>query len=72
MLDSKSMVTPMVSNLNLLQDTTSDIVDSTFYRKIVGSLMYLTNTRPNIYFVVNTLIQHLEQPRQVHLVTAKH
>jgi hypothetical protein len=72
MLDCKAMVTPMVSNLKLLQDTTSEIVDSTLYRQIVGSLMYLTNTRPDICFVVNTLSQHLEQPRQVHLVATKH
>jgi hypothetical protein len=32
MLDCKAMVTPMVSNLKLLQDTTSEIVDSTLYR----------------------------------------
>jgi hypothetical protein len=40
MLDCKAMVIPMVSNINLLQDTTSEIVDSTLYRQIVGSLMY--------------------------------
>jgi hypothetical protein len=32
MLDYKAMATPMVSNLKLLQDTTSEIVDSTLYR----------------------------------------
>jgi hypothetical protein len=63
MLDFKAMVTPMVSNLKLLQDTTSEIVNSTLYRKIMGSLMYLTNIRSDICFVVNTLSQHLEQPR---------
>jgi len=72
MLDCKAMVIPMVSNLKLLQDTTSEIVDSTLYRHIVGSLMYLTNTRPDICFVVNTLSQHLQKPRQVHLVSAIH
>jgi hypothetical protein len=58
MLDCKAMVTLMVSNLKLLQGTTSEIVDSTLYKQIVGSLMYLTNTRPDICFVVNTLSQH--------------
>jgi hypothetical protein len=60
MSDCKAMATPMVSNLKLLQDTTSEIVDSTLYMQMVGSLMYLTNTRPSICFAVNTLSQHLE------------
>ena len=34
--------------------------------------MYLTNTRPNICFSINTLSQYLVQPRWVHLVAAKH
>jgi hypothetical protein len=34
--------------------------------------MYLTNTRIDICFVVNTLIQFLVEPRRVHLVAAKH
>ena len=32
-----------------------EIVDVTLYRQIIGSLMYLTNTRPNVCFAVNTL-----------------
>jgi hypothetical protein len=34
--------------------------------------MYLTNTKPDICFFVNTLIQYLVEPRRVHLVVAKH
>jgi hypothetical protein len=34
--------------------------------------MYLTSTRPNICFSVNTLSQFLVEPRHVHLVVAKH
>ena len=66
------MTTPMASNLNLLSDSSSKAVDATMYRQMIGSLMYLTNTRPNICFVVNTLSQFLTDPRQVHLIVAKH
>jgi hypothetical protein len=47
-------------------------VDVTLYRQMVGSLMYLTNTRPKICFVVNTPSQYMEQRIQVHLVATKH
>ena len=72
MLEYKSMATPMDSNLKLLVDDSSELVDVTQYRHIIGSLMYLTNTRPNICFVVNTLSHYLVQPRRVHLIVAKH
>ena len=72
MLECKVMATPMESNLKLLADDSSKLVDMTHYRQIIGSLMYLTNTRLDICFAVNTLIQYLVQPRRVHLVAAKH
>ena len=42
------------------------------YRHIIGSLMYLTNTRPDICFVGNILNQYLVKPIRVHLIDAKH
>ena len=72
MLECKVMATPMDSNLKLLADDSSELVDVTHYRQIIGSLKYLKNTRPDICFAVNTLSQYLIQPRQVHLVAAKH
>ena len=42
------------------------------YKQIIGSLMYLTNTRPDICFDVNTPSQYLVKSRCVHLVAAKH
>jgi hypothetical protein len=72
MLECKSINTPMETKLKLLVNTLSELIDATLYRHIIGSLMYLTNTRPNIYFVVNTLSQFLVEPRHVHLAAAKH
>ena len=67
MLECKVMATPMDSNLKLLADDSLELVDVTHSRQIIESLMYLTNTRPDICFAVNTLSQYL-----VHLVAAKH
>ena len=72
MLECKSMATPMDTNLKSLADESSELVYVTQYRHIIGSLMYLTNTRTDICFDVNTLSQYLVQPRRVHLVATKH
>ena len=73
MMDYKAMATSMASNLKLLSDASSKPVDDTMYRQImIGSLMYLINTRPDIFFCVNTLSQFLIDPRNVHLITVKH
>jgi hypothetical protein len=66
------MNTPMEMKMKLLVDTSSELIDATLYRQIIGSLMYLTNTRPDIYFSVDTLSQFLVEPRHLHLVVAKH
>jgi hypothetical protein len=49
-LECNSMNTPMETKLKLLVDTSSELIDDTLYIQIIGSLMYLTNTRPDIFF----------------------
>ena len=46
MMDCKSMVTPMVTNLKKLTKTAYDLdlVESMMYRQLIGPLMYLVNT----------------------------
>jgi hypothetical protein len=48
------MNTPMETKLKFLVDTSSKLIDVMLYRQIIGLLMYLMNTKPNICFVVNT------------------
>ena len=45
MMDCKAMTTPMASNLKLLSDASFESVDAMMYCQMIGSLMYLTNTR---------------------------
>ena len=61
MMDCKAMTTHMASNMKLLIVASSELVDATIYRQ----MMYLTNTRLDICFAVNTL-------RHVHLMATKH
>jgi hypothetical protein len=57
MLDCKSMTTHMISNLKKLDDqaTGSDLEDPIVYRQIIGPLMYLVHTRPDMCYAVNAL-----------------
>ncbi|GJR69362.1 hypothetical protein Tco_0015427 [Tanacetum coccineum] len=50
--DSKPMKTPMSSDTKLMKDEECESVDSTKYRGMIGSLLYLTASRPDIMFSV--------------------
>ena len=71
-MDCKATATAMASNLKLLSDASSETVDATMYHQMIGSLMHLTNMRPDICFAVSTLSQFLTDPRNFHLIVAKH
>jgi hypothetical protein len=72
MMDCKSMDTPMTTDIRKVRDSDSDPIDPSLYRQLIGSLMYLVNTRLNICFVVNTLSQFQVEPRHEHWIAAKH
>ena len=65
MMECKSMDTPMVSNLKKLHDSASgfNLVVSTMYGQLIGCLMYLMHTRPDICFGVSTLSQFMFELR---------
>ena len=48
MINCKPMSTPMDPNMRLQEDEEKDLEDVTMYRQLVGSLIYLTLTWPNI------------------------
>jgi hypothetical protein len=72
MEDCKPMATPMITNLKKLNSFESKKVSPTIYRQLIRCLMYLTNTRPDICFSVNTLSQHMVDPKRVHWIAKKH
>jgi hypothetical protein len=68
------MTTLMVSNMNKLNEysSDSDLIDLTMYRQLIGSLIYMVNTRLDICYRVSALSQFMSQPRQIHWVVVKH
>ena len=51
----KPMETPLPGNWRKEDDTLGEVVDTIVYRQLVGSVMYLVNTLPNICYAVNQL-----------------
>jgi len=70
MEDAKEVPTPLVQKHGL-QEAIGTPVDSSVYRSIVGSLQYLTLTRPDITHDVNLASQFMQNPNSVHLQAVK-
>ena len=63
--------TPMDANLKLCKDDIGEAVDPSLYRSLVGSLMYLTATRPDILFAVSMLSRFMTNPKRSHWEAGK-
>jgi hypothetical protein len=62
----KPVSTPMSSVASLGQDEDGDAVDQREYRSMIGSLLYLTATRPDIQFVVGLCVHFQSSPPSSH------
>ena len=71
MEDCNPVHNPIVPGLKMVRDENGVKVDGTMYKQIVGSLMYLIATRPDIVYSVNLISRFMEHPTQLHLVAAK-
>ena len=71
-LASKPSSVPMDPNIHLNASDGELVPDSSSYRRLIGRLLYLTLSRPDISFVVHQLSQYVSQPRIPHLKAADH
>nr|GEV11679.1 ribonuclease H-like domain-containing protein [Tanacetum cinerariifolium] len=70
-MDVKSANTPMDKENPWGKDGTSKDVDLHLYRSTIGSLTYLTSSRPNIMFAVCACARHQVTPKECHLHAVK-
>ncbi|GJZ57743.1 retrovirus-related pol polyprotein from transposon TNT 1-94 [Tanacetum coccineum] len=69
--DSKPIKTPMSTETKLTRDEEGESVDNTKYRGMIGSLLYLTASRPDIMFSVCLCARFQEDPKTSHLEAVK-
>ncbi|GJW43338.1 putative ribonuclease H-like domain-containing protein [Tanacetum coccineum] len=69
--DVKSASTPTDLEKPLVKDAEADEVDEHLYRSMIGSLMYLTASRPDIMFAVCACARFQVSPKTSHLLAVK-
>ncbi|XP_071727544.1 uncharacterized mitochondrial protein AtMg00810-like [Rutidosis leptorrhynchoides] len=63
---------PMDQNIKLTADVGSPLADPEVYRRLIGKLIYLTITHPDICYIVQLLSQFMQNPTSVHMHAVKH
>lgn len=62
----KPVTTPMNTTERLEEEDGSGNIDSKSYRSLIGRLLYLTHTRPDITYTVNVLSRFVSKPTMKH------
>ena len=68
---SKYLKTPMGTNDKLFKDDNGVSIDPTLFRSMIGSLLYLTASRPGICFSVGVCARYQGNPKESHLAAVK-
>jgi hypothetical protein len=71
MTGCKPISIPLEQNVKLSADERDLVEDTTMYRRIVGSLIYMTITRPDLSYAVGVVNQFMQTPRKPHLDAVK-
>jgi hypothetical protein len=69
--DAKAISTPMETNGNLDSDASVNMVDQNMYRSMIGNVLYVTATRPDVMFSVCMCTRFQASPREGHLKAIK-
>lgn len=65
--DVKSFATPIELNVKISKEDGQPLIDPTLFRRLVGSLLYLTMTQPDISHAFQTVSQFISNPHKLHL-----
>ena len=62
----KPSKTPFLSGVKLEEASSSHLINSTLYRKLIGCFLYLTHTRPELSYAVSVDSIYMDQPHEIH------
>ena len=71
MEESNVVMNPIVLGFKIGKNEKGNRIDETYYKQIVGNLMYITATRPNMMFVVSFISRFMVRSTELHLQAAK-
>jgi hypothetical protein len=71
MTECKPVGSPFLSGVRLEDGVTTPLVDNTLYRQLVGSLLYLTHTHPDLSYAVSVVSRYMQEPHELHWKVAK-
>lgn len=71
MADCNPVNNPIVPGTRLSKEEGGDEVEASLYKQMMGSLMYLTATRPDIMFSVCFLSRFMACPREAHFMAGQ-
>ncbi|XP_042387961.1 uncharacterized mitochondrial protein AtMg00810-like [Zingiber officinale] len=71
MLKCKPISTPMEQNVRMCAHEGKSLEDATMYQQLIGSLVYLTLTRPDISYAISVISQYMQNPNKPHLEAAR-
>ena len=71
MMDCRYVAIPLVANEKFRKDDGEKKANSSLYRSLIGSLLYLTSTRSDIMFASNLLSIFMQETSQVHYRATK-
>ena len=63
--------TPISPNVKLTVDLLGKSVDSSLYRSMIGSLLYLIASGPNISYSVGVCVRYQANPKESHMIVLK-
>ncbi|XP_071699281.1 uncharacterized protein [Rutidosis leptorrhynchoides] len=70
--DAKPTVTPLPQNIKFSDPCSPYLKDPSRYRSLIGKLNFLTHTRPDLAFAVQTMSQFMQHPQQIHMEGVNH